>query len=127
AVFLARIGADKPEIKMQVTSRFGYDLDRTPDEIRPDYKFDVSCQGSVPESAICFLHSESYEDAVRIAASFGGDVDTMAAMAGGIAEAYYGGVPEELANKAVGSLTDDLEDVVTRFRAAFVAGRTGWS
>lgn len=123
AVFLARIGADKPEIKMQVASRFGYDLNRTPDEIRPEYRFDVSCQGSVPESIICFLHSESYEDAVRIAASLGGDVDTMAAMAGGIAEAYYGGVPEELATRAIGYLTDDLKDVLMRFRAMYMTDR----
>ncbi len=117
AVFLARSGADKPEIELQVATRFGYDLNRTPDEIRPRYTFDVSCQGSVPESIICFLHSESYEDAVRIAASLGGDVDTMAAISGSIAEAYYGGVPEGLASRAMRLLTPDLKDVVTRFRA----------
>lgn len=126
AVFLARIGADKQEIRTQVTATFDYDLDRTPDEIRPDYRFDVSCQGSVPESIICFLHSESYEDAIRIAASLGGDVDTMAAMAGGIAEAYYGGVPEQLATKGAGYLSDDLSDVVTRFQTRFMTDRPGW-
>lgn len=126
AVFLARIGADKPEIKMQVSDRFGYDLSRTPEEIGPDYRFDVSCRGSVPESIISFLHSESYEDAIRIVASLGGDVDTMAAMAGGIAEAYYDGVPEELAARGAGYLTDDLRDVVDRFRAAFGIGRHRW-
>ena len=127
AVFLARIGADKPEIKMQLADMFDYDLNRTPDEIRPDYRFDVSCRGSVPESIICFLHSSSYEDAIRIAASLGGDVDTMAAMAGGIAGAYYGGVPEELAVRGLGYLTDDLKDVVTRFTAAYVVEKRGWT
>jgi ADP-ribosylglycohydrolase len=124
AVFLARVGADKQEIKAQVTARFGYDLDRTPDEIRPEYEFDVSCQGSVPESITCFLHSESYEDAIRLAASLGGDVDTMAAIAGGIAEAYYGGVPDELAERGIEYLTDDLRDVVVRFRDRYVTNRS---
>src|SRR5690606_996569 len=114
----------KGEIKAQVESRFGYNLDRTPDEIRPEYRFDVSCEGSVPESIISFLHSESYEDAVRIAASLGGDVDTMAAIAGGIAEAYYGGVPEEMVTRAMRYLTDDLRDVVVRFGTEYLVN--GW-
>lgn len=118
AIFLARSGAEKSEIKARVTSRFGYDLNRTPETIRPTYKFDISCMGSVPESIISFLASESYEDAVRIAVSLGGDADTMAAITGGIAEAFYGGVPERLAERAVGYLSDDLSDVLERFKAA---------
>ena len=97
AVYLARTDGTKAEIKNEITNRFGYDLERTVEDIRPTYSFDVSCQGSVPESIICFLESVSYEDAVRNAVSLGGDSDTMACIAGGIAEAYYGSVPEDIA------------------------------
>ena len=99
AVYLARTGSTKKEIKTEITARFGYDLERTLDAIRPTYTFDVSCQGSVPESIICFLESVSYEDAVRNAVSLGGDSDTMACIAGGIAEAFYGSVPEQIASQ----------------------------
>ena len=94
AVFLAR-SHPKEYIKQKIESMFGYDLSRTLDEIRPEYKFEVSCQNSVPEAIICFLESESYEDAIRNAVSLGGDTDTQAAIAGGIAEAFYG-VPAKL-------------------------------
>ena len=94
AVYLARTGSTKTEIKQEITKRFSYDLDRTVDAIRPTYTFDVSTQGSVPESIICFLESVSYEDAVRNAVSLGGDSDTMACIAGSIAETFYGSVPE---------------------------------
>ena len=97
AVYLARTDGTKAEIKNEITNRFGYNLERTVEDIRPTYSFDVSCQGSVPESIICFLESVSYEDAVRNAVSLGGDSDTMACIAGGIAEAYYGSVPEDIA------------------------------
>ena len=76
------------------------------DAIRPTYAFDVSCQGSVPESIICFLESVSYEDAVRNAVSLGGDSDTMACIAGGIAEGFYGTIPAEISN-----LTSDILDL----------------
>jgi ADP-ribosylglycohydrolase len=89
AVFLARKGANKEYIKRELGKRFAYNLDRTLDEIRPEYHFDVSCQGSVPESIIAFLESSDFEDAVRQAVSLGGDSDTMACIAGGIAHAYY--------------------------------------
>ena len=99
SVYLARTGSTKTKIKTEITDRFGYDLERTLDAIRPTYTFDVSCQGSVPESIICFLESVSYEDAVRNAVSLGGDSDTMACIAGGIAEAFYGSVPEQIASQ----------------------------
>ena len=89
AIFMARRGTDKETIRREITARFGYDLDRKLDDIRPHYRFDVSCQGSVPESIIAFLESESIEHAIRLAVSLGGDSDTMACIAGGIAEAYY--------------------------------------
>jgi ADP-ribosylglycohydrolase len=93
AVLLARHGEPKSAIKREIGRRFGYDLNRTLDEIRPEYRFDVSCQGSVPESIIAFLESDSFEDAVRNAISLGGDSDTMACIAGGIAQAFYREVP----------------------------------
>lgn len=98
AIFLARTGSSKDEIREYITKEFGYDLDRTVDRIRPGYNFDVSCQGSVPEAIISFLDGEDFEDTVRNAISLGGDADTLGAMAGSIAEAYFG-VPEELKAK----------------------------
>ena len=92
---LARTGSSKESIKQDISDRFDYDLDRSLDEIRPDYKFKVSAQKSVPEAIICFLESTGYEDAVRNAVSLGGDADTMACIAGAIASAFYG-VPDKI-------------------------------
>ncbi len=108
SIFLARTGSGKEDIRREVSRRFGYDLQRTLNEIRPHYRFDVSCQGSVPESILAFLESEDFEDAVRTAVSLGGDTDTMAAIAGSIAEAFYGGVPEAIRSQAFALLPDDL-------------------
>jgi len=119
AVFLGRKGAGKEEIRRRVESRCGYDLVLTTDEIRPGYGFDESCQGSVPESLICFLESHDYESAVRNAISLGGDTDTMACIAGGVAEAHYGGVPEPIAAAVRERLTKDLLDVLDRFQARY--------
>ena len=99
AVYMARTGSTKTEIQTEITDRFGYELERTLDANRPTYAFDVSCQGSVPESIICFLESVSYEDAVRNAVSLGGDSDTMACITGAISEAFYGSVPEQIASQ----------------------------
>ncbi len=96
AVFLARTGRDKESIRDTIAGRFGYDLSRTLSSIRPGYRFDVTCQGSVPEAIIAFLESESFEDAVRNAVSLGGDADTQACIAGAIAEAYYKFIPLEI-------------------------------
>ena len=90
AVFLARTTRDKEMIRREIASRFGYDLGRTVDGIRPGYAFDESCQGTVPEAIVAFLDASSWEDAVRNAVSLGGDADTLACIAGGIAEAFYG-------------------------------------
>jgi len=119
AVLLGRQGAGKDAIREQIGARFGYDLGRTLAQIRPHYAFDVSCQGSVPEAIIAFLESESVEDAIRKAISLGGDSDTMGCIAGGIAQAHYGGVPAELAHAVRGFLTDDLLGVVDRFARRF--------
>jgi ADP-ribosylglycohydrolase len=117
AILLARQGATQAEIRDEISERFGYALDRTLDNIRPGYQFDVSCQGSVPEAIIAFLESEDFEDAIRKAISLGGDSDTIACITGGIAEAFYGGVPEEIAEEGQSYLPDEFVRIVKDFRA----------
>ena len=104
AVFLARTGKSKDEIRQHIADNF-YSLDFTLDDIRPGYSFDVSCQGSCPVAIEAFLEGESFEDVILSAVSVGGDSDTIAAMAGGIAEAFYG-IPEDLENRAFVLLRD---------------------
>ena len=96
AVFLALKGDSKEDIRSAIANEFGYDLRRSVDSIRPDYHFDVTCQGSVPQAIISFLEADSYEDTIRNAISLGGDSDTLACMAGGIAEAFYKEIPEDI-------------------------------
>jgi len=117
AILLARQGVEKPDIRQEITQRFGYDLDRTLAEIRPGYQFDVSCQGSVPEAIIAFLESENYEDAIRKAISLGGDSDTIACITGGIAEAFYGGVPDLIAKRGREFLPQEFLDILDAFYA----------
>jgi ADP-ribosylglycohydrolase len=120
AVFLARTGHSKEAIQATIAQRFGYDLDTPLDVIRPGYTFDVSCQGSVPQAIRAFLEAADYEDTVRQAISLGGDSDTQAAIAGGIAEAFYGGVPEHIATQVWNNALDEpLREVVRAFRAAY--------
>jgi ADP-ribosylglycohydrolase len=119
AIYLARTGAAKGKIKEYVESKFGYDLSRTLDEIRPGYSFDVSCQGTVPEAIIAFLESADFEDAIRNAISLGGDSDTLAAITGGVAEAAYG-IPPDIADKALGYLSVPLREVYERWGAAVI-------
>ena len=119
AVFLARAGTSKEMIKAEIHDRFSYDLARPLDAIRPGYRFDVSCQGSVPESLIAFLESADYESAVRNAISLGGDADTMACIAGGIAQAFYGSVPEPIAGEVRSRLPDGFLDVLDRFERGY--------
>ena len=116
AVYLARTGKTKAEIKQFITEQFNYDLSRKISKIRKTYDFDVSCQGSVPEAIIAFLESTDYENAIRLAVSIGGDSDTIAAVTGGIAEAYYKEIPEEIADFVQVILGPDLmKDVVMPF------------
>ena len=122
AVFMGRQGSSKAEIKHEITERFGYDLDRTLDEIRPYYTFKISCQESVPESIISFLESDHFEGAVRNAVSLGGDSDTMACIAGGIAEAYYKEIPEEIACKTREKLPDEFLEIIEAFYQRFGLG-----
>ncbi|NOZ90724.1 MAG: ADP-ribosylglycohydrolase family protein [Epsilonproteobacteria bacterium] len=119
AIFMARNGATKEAIREQISTQFGYDLKRTVDEIRPDYKFEVSCQKSVPESIICFLDSNSFEDCIRNCVSLGGDADTMGAIASGIAEAYYG-IPEEIEKRIWNYLSDEFREILKRFQEEFI-------
>lgn len=119
-IFLARTSKSKQEIKEYVESTFGYNLCRTCDEIRSNYHFDVTCQGSVPESIIAFLESTDFESAVRLAISLGGDADTMGAITGGIAEAFYGGVPKHIRKEVLKRLPNEFIDVMQRFYKRFV-------
>ncbi len=114
AIFLARTGHGKAEIKEYVEREFGYDLSRTLDEIRPGYRFNENCQDTVPQAIIAFLESTDFEDAIRSAISLGGDSDTLAAITGSVAEAAYG-VPQELKDKAWKYLDEPLRSVLRRW------------
>lgn len=115
AILLARTGYGKSIIKDNLETAFGYDLSLSLDEIRPTYSFDVSCQGSVPQSIIAFLESNNWESAVRNAISLGGDADTMASIAGAIAEAFYGAVPVEVELEVMKRIPEDFKQTIARF------------
>ncbi len=118
-IFLAKEGRSKDEIKTYIENTFGYDLKRTINAIRPNYKFDVSCQGSVPEAIISFLESADFESAIRLAISIGGDSDTIACITGSVAEAFYDGVPELIANDILLKLPKQMIDVIVQFSNKF--------
>ncbi len=113
-IFMARNGESKDNIRKYVTDEFGYDLTRTCDEIRPHYKFDESCQKTVPEAITAFLEENDFEDVIRTAASLGGDCDTLTCIAGSMAEAYYG-VPEWMKKECDKHLTGYILNVIRRF------------
>jgi len=115
AIFLARTGRRKDEIRDSIEELFGYDLHKRLDDIRPSYDFDESCQGTVPPAIIAFLESRDYEDAIRKAISLGGDADTLACITGGIAEAFYRGVPLAIARRALALLDERLRRVTLAF------------
>ncbi|PZO41507.1 MAG: hypothetical protein DCF19_09925 [Pseudanabaena frigida] len=119
AIYMARKGQSKEQIKAAIAKSFGYDLDRTVDEIRHVYVFNESCQETVPEAIIAFLESNSFEDAIRNGISLGGDSDTLTCITGGIAEAFYGGVPKDIADKALSYLDADMRKVVEEFRERY--------
>lgn len=116
AIFLARTTRDKALIKRRISTEFGYDLTRTVASIRPDYRFDETCPGSVPEALIAFLESSSFEDALRLSISLGGDSDTLACITGGVAEAYYGGVPDPIRSEVLKRLPPPFIAVLNSFR-----------
>jgi ADP-ribosylglycohydrolase len=116
AILMARQGSSQADIRAEISQRFGYDLARTLDAIRPGYTFDVSCQGSVPEAMIAFFESENFEDAIRKAISIGGDSDTIACVTGGIAEAFYG-IPENIAGEGRTFLPGEFLTILDDFYA----------
>lgn len=117
AIFLARTGKSIDEIRAYIVNNY-YPLDFTIDGIRETYKVDKTCQGSVPQSLEAFLEAKDFEDAIRNAVSLNGDTDTMAAIAGSVAEAYYG-VPDEIRKRAVGFLDNRLKRVLDEFERLY--------
>lgn len=120
AIYLARSGESLAGIRAHIRAHY-YPLDFTLDDIRPGYAFDVSCQGSVPQAIKAFLESTGFEDTIRNAISLGGDSDTLAAITGGIAEAYYG-IPEDIARQACAFLDAPCLAVVRQWEKTFPAG-----
>jgi ADP-ribosylglycohydrolase len=112
AIFLAKTGHSQANIRGHIAATFGYDMTRTIDEIRPTYKFNESCQQTVPEALTCVLEADSFEDAIRNAISIGGDSDTIGAIAGGVAEAMFG-IPEDIADNAWNRLPEDMRQILT--------------
>jgi len=119
AVFMARAGKSKDEIKGFITETFQYNLNRKIDDIRPDYEFDESCQGTVPQAITAFLESADFENAIRLAISIGGDSDTLACITGGIAEAYYKTIPGYIVEKVLNILPEELVRVVVEFSGKY--------
>lgn len=119
AIWHARNGHSKEEIKKWVEESIGYTLPATVASIRPAYGFDVSCQGSVPQAIQCFLEAESTEEAIRLAVSLGGDADTQACMAGALGEAYWG-IKETLAKEISGRLPEGMQQILLQFRERFI-------
>jgi ADP-ribosylglycohydrolase len=119
AIFLARTGKTREEIKHYIENTFHYDLNRDLDEIRRFYTFDESCQGTVPEALSAFLYSTDFEDAIRNAVSLGGDTDTLCCITGGIAEAFYGGVPDFIQEKVFSILDEPLGNITRKFKKKY--------
>lgn len=119
AIYMARQGSAKEDIRTTLAGSFFYDLDRTVSEIRLDYGLDVSCMGSVPEAIIAFLDSTDYESAVRKAVSLGGDSDTQACIAGAIAEAHYKTMPSTIIKEVKRILPGVLWEIIESFEKVY--------
>lgn len=117
AVFLARTGRTREEIRSYISGRFGYDLGKTWDYWHPIYKWESSCQGTVPQAIIAFLDSTDFEDAIRKAVSLGGDSDTLACITGGIAEAFYREIPAEMKEEVLARCPDIFKDTLEEMAA----------
>jgi len=115
AIFMARKGESKDEIRQYISSKFHYNLDFTIEQIRPTYHFKVTCQGSVPQSIVAFLESTDFENAIRLAISIGGDSDTIACIVGGIAAAFYKEIPEEIEKFVLSKLPDEFVEIINNF------------
>jgi ADP-ribosylglycohydrolase len=120
AVYLARSGASREDIRQAVAARFGYGLDRRVAAVRPGYSFRISCQETVPEALICFLDAHDFPSTVRNAVSLGGDSDTLACIAGAVAEAFYGPPPEHIGREVAQRLPESFKRVMHAFSAAFM-------
>jgi ADP-ribosylglycohydrolase len=114
-IYLARKGRSKQEIRDEIQKWFGYNLNCCLAEIRPGYRFDITCQGTVPPAFIAFLESEDFESAVRNAVSLGGDADTLACIAGSLAEAFYKKIPSEIVNETRQRLPQEFLDIIDEF------------
>lgn len=120
AIYLARTQNSKETIQKEISDRFDYNLKRTITEIRPDYQFNESCQGTVPEAIIAFLESEDFEHAIRLAISLGGDSDTLACITGGIAQAYYKEIPKDIITEVRNRLPADFIEIVDDFTGRYL-------
>ena len=112
AIFMARNGSSKEEIRNYISTKYDYNLNRTCDQIRPVYRWESSCQGTVPEAMVAFLDSTDFESAIRLAVSLGGDSDTLACITGGIAEAYYKAIPDDIALAIWQLLPDEFKTIL---------------
>jgi ADP-ribosylglycohydrolase len=124
AIYLARSGCGKDKIRNFIENNFGYDLHRTIETIRPDYRYEISCQKTVPEAIIAFLDSSDFENALRLAISLGGDSDTLACITGGIAQAFYGGVPAAIETQVYDVLDEHLSSITRQFLRLMTQVRT---
>ena len=115
AIYLARKGYSKEELSEYITNQFGYSLNASIETIRPYYHFDVTCQGSVPESIIAFLEATNIEDTIRNAVSLGGDSDTQACIAGSIGEAYFGEIPDNIVIPTKDRLSEEFLEIIQSF------------
>ena len=116
AIFLARNGKTKEEIRDYIEKTYGYDLHKTWAYWHPIYHWEDSCQGTVPQAMIAFLDSTDFEDAIRKAVSLGGDSDTLACITGGIAEAFYKQIPKAMADKVQSLLPPEFVDILSTVR-----------
>lgn len=114
AIFMARKGSSKEEIRTYIAERYGYNLNRICNEIRPVYGWDGSCQGTVPEAMVAFFDSTDFESAIRLAVSLGGDSDTLACITGGIAEAFYKEIPHDIASFEWNLLPEDFKEILKK-------------
>ena len=117
AIFMARNGSSKEAIRSYITDKYGYNLNRTCDEIRPVYHWESSCQGTVPEAMVAFFDSTDFESAIRLAVSLGGDSDTLACITGGIAEAFYKEIPDAIATGIWSLLPEDFKAILLEMEA----------
>jgi ADP-ribosylglycohydrolase len=122
AVFMAHEGKSKKDIRQIISKKFDYNLNNTIEEIRPGYSFDISCQGSVPQAITAFLQSDNFESAIRLAVSLGGDSDTQACIAGTIAHAFYGEIPEQMQREVRNRLPRKFLTISDAFSKRFVTG-----